>query len=142
MSREMFDLALSKYGMREIPDLKHNQEIIDMFHEIGQTWVNDDETAWCSMFMNWLALRSGKERTGRLNARSWLSIGTEIIKPEVGDVVVFWRSSPGSWKGHVGMYVNEINSMIYTLGGNQDNMVNIKGYVSDRLLGYRRLRNA
>jgi hypothetical protein len=31
-------------------------------------------------------------------------VGTKVAYPEPGDIVVFWRESPQSWKGHVGIF--------------------------------------
>jgi uncharacterized protein (TIGR02594 family) len=141
MSKEMVDLALSQYGISEVAGDKHNQIILNYFNEIGHTWVTTDETAWCSAFMNWIAMNCNKERSEKLNARSWLKIGAEVQNPGIGDVVVFWRESKDSWKGHVGMFINEVDGWIFTLGGNQNNQVCIKAYPKSRLLGYRRLGN-
>jgi uncharacterized protein (TIGR02594 family) len=81
-----------------------------------------------------------KPHSGKLNARSWLTVGGETSEPEVGDIVVLWRESPTSWKGHVGFYVRETEHLIFVLGGNQHNQVGINGYGKHRLLGYRKLQ--
>ena len=132
-------LALSQIGTTEIRGRKHNPEVIKYFKDIGHDWVVSDETAWCSAFINWICKKSNLEFTGKLNARSWLSVGEEVYTSEVGDLVIFWRESKDSWKGHVGIYVSEINNRIYVLGGNQNNQVSIKPYHKSRLLGFRRL---
>ena len=56
-------------------------------------------------------------------------------------IAIFWRESPESWKGHVGIYINEDDGNIFLLGGNQgpNRSVMIQRYSMDRLLGYRRL---
>jgi hypothetical protein len=59
-----------------------------------------------------------------------------------GDIVVFWRESIKSWKGHVGFYIREKDGWIYTLGGNQANQVKISAYPKSRVLSYRRLRTS
>jgi len=135
----MLQTALSQYGILEIPGDKSNPEINKYFDIIGETWA-DDDVAWCGAFMNWCAKRSGLEHSGELTARSWLKVGLPTKEPKPGDVVVLWRESPTSWKGHVGMYVNRIEDTIYILGGNQNNMVKISGYPASRLLSYRKLR--
>lgn len=135
----LLEIALSQYGLKEIPGEKDNPVIINFFAEIGHTWVQDDETAWCSAFINWCALKAGLKKSGKLNARSWLDFGDEITTPIPGDVVIFWRESPESWKGHVGLFVAERGKYIYCLGGNQKNMVRISGYNKAQLLGFRRL---
>jgi len=125
------------YGLKEVFGPQHNPEIVKMFHEIGYDWVNDDETAWCSAALNYFCKRLGYERSGKLDARSWLEVGEEIIVPAMGVVVIFWRESVKSWKGHVGIYISNRNGYIYTLGGNQENMIGISPYSMNRVLGYR-----
>jgi uncharacterized protein (TIGR02594 family) len=137
----ILEKALSQWGIQEIPGEEHNPEVLKYFEEIGHAYVKSDETAWCSAFMNWVAKKAGKERSGKLNARSWLKVGEEVDEPIAGDVVIFWRSSRDSWKGHVGIYVNETEEFINVLGGNQNNKVCIKAYPKERFLGYRRLRD-
>ena len=140
---EMLLKAMEFYGLEEVPGEKDNPIILDWFSDLGFNWVQDDETAWCSCFINWVALKCGCERSFELTARSWLRIGEETVHPEVGDIVVFWREHLSGWKGHVGLFTGfDTKGNIYTLGGNQDNKVNIKLYDKDRLLSYRKLRNA
>ena len=74
-----------------------------------------------------------------LNARSFLKLGEEVFTPRIGDVVVFWRESISSWKGHVAFFIKETNEYIYVLGGNQGNKVGINAYRKERLLSYRRI---
>jgi len=137
----MIKLALSKYGVKEVPGEKNNPEILKFFYDIGHTWVQSEDTAWCSAFVNWVAKKSGNEYSGKLNARSWLDVGEPIEGfHDIGDVVILWREDPLSWKGHVGLFIRETKSSIYVLGGNQDNRVCIKPYPRARLLGYRRLQ--
>lgn len=139
MNNKLIKIALGEYGVTEIKGATHNERILEYFHSIGHKWVKTDETAWCSAFINWVALQAGKEMSGELNARSWLKVGTELKVPEVGDVVVFWRESRRSWKGHVGLFIRETETHVYVLGGNQNNQVNIKAYPKYRVLSYRRL---
>ena len=99
-----------------------------------------DETAWCSAFVNWVAKTSGYEYSGKLNARSWLNVGESMVKPDIGDVVVFWRESPESWKGHVAFFIKETKGYVYVLGGNQGNKVCIQAYPKNRVLDYKKLK--
>ncbi len=142
VNKEILETAFKEYGIKEIKGQDHNPRILQYFEEIGKSWVQDDETAWCSAFMNWVALKSNKERSGELTARSWLSCGTAITVPTLGDTVIFWRESHDSWKGHVGIFINKDDEYHYVLGGNQYNMVCIQPYANDRVLGYRRLLDA
>lgn len=138
---KILEIALSQYGIAEIPGREHNPEVLKYFDATdyeGASWITD-ETAWCSAFANWVAMMAGMERTGALNARSWLKIGEVVHDPIPGDVVVFWRESPDSWKGHVGFYINETKDGIWVLGGNQGNRVTIHAYPKKRLLKFIRL---
>jgi uncharacterized protein (TIGR02594 family) len=136
---DILKTALSQYGVIEVPGEEDNPEILKYFKEIGHTWVKSEATAWCSAFVNWVALISGHEYSGKLNARSWLDVGEEVENPEPGDIVVMWRESKNSWKGHVGIYCNHTDSVVWTLGGNQSNMVRVSAYPLERVLSYRRL---
>jgi uncharacterized protein (TIGR02594 family) len=135
--------ALTQYGIKEVPGEKNNPDIVKYFNVLGdgQEWT--DEFAWCSAFLNWACIESGKESSGALNARSWLAVGRPVTIPILGDIVIYWRESKSSWKGHVGIYINaEADAdaeVIYTLGGNQGNMVCVKPYYKSSLLGYRRI---
>jgi uncharacterized protein (TIGR02594 family) len=136
---EMLSHAFDFFGIKEVRGEKHNPRILSFFEEIGFKWVQDDETAWCSAFINYLAKKCGYERSGKLNARSWLNVGETMKMPTLGDIVVFWRESPDSWKGHVGIFIRHDGENIWTLGGNQSNSVCISPYSKDRLIGYRKL---
>ena len=138
MRHEIIKAALREFGVKELPGAVNNSSrILEYFAEIGHSWVKDDETAWCSAFVNYIAKITGHGYTNKLDARSWLNIGFETKFPQIGDVVVLWRGSKQSWKGHVGFFIREYKGLIYMLGGNQDNQVCIKGYAASRLLGYR-----
>ena len=137
---KILDLAFSQYGISEIPGKgKNNPEIMKYFDIIGHKWVTEDETAWCSAFVNWVCKMAGTEYTGELNAKSWLKKGIKIDFPQIGDVVIIWRESMNSWKGHVGFYIKSNNDYIWILGGNQSNKVKISAYPKFKLLSYRRL---
>jgi len=141
---ELLNIGLSQYGVKEIPGTKHNSTIVAYSKEIGYAGIIDDETAWCSIFLNWCALKAGLQRSKKLNARSWLNVGETVEEPQTGDVVIFWRESKNSWKGHVAIYINhsESKNHINCLGGNQSNKVCIRAYKAEQLLGFRRLTKA
>lgn len=138
---KILEKSLEEYGVKEVPGNRHNDRILMYAREIGEDWVRTDETSWCSIFLCWAAANSGTSspRTKKATARSWLKVGEPTKNPKVGDVVVFWRDSRNSWKGHVGIFISKRGGKIYVLGGNQDNKVCIKSYDEDRLLGYRRM---
>ena len=136
---EILSHAMDFYGLKEIRGEKNNPQILDFFAASGHSWVQDDETAWCSAFINYLAVKCGYEKSGALNARSWLEIGEPMLNPTLGDIVVLWRDKPHSWKGHVGIFIHQDKFNVYILGGNQNNSVCISPYPSGRVLGYRQL---
>lgn len=135
----LLEIALNEYGTKEIAGEAHEKRILQYARDLGMQFIQDDETAWCSVFINWCALQCGFERTNRANARSWLQVGKVIEEPQLGDVVVFWRESPASWKGHVAIVIRVTDEFVYALGGNQDNQVKISCYNKSTVLGYRRL---
>lgn len=133
--------AISQIGFGEVNGDADNPEILKYFDELGFDGKKlKDETAWCSAFVNWCAKTCGLEYSGKLNARSWLTVGEpleENCEPQIGDLVVFWRGSKDSWKGHVGIYMNKVDNWIFVLGGNQSNSVSVMPYSDSRLLEYR-----
>lgn len=135
----LLEKALTQVGTKEFVGVEDNPEVIKYFEAVGYGNLHD-ETAWCSAFMNWVAKECGLEYSGLLTARSWLGVGEAVEEPQIGDVVIFWRVSPNSWQGHVGIWIREKDQFTYCLGGNQSNKVGINAYYTDRVLGYRRLK--
>ena len=129
---------LSHFGMKEIAGSEHNPEIVAMFAEIGYDYIKDDETAWCSASLNYFCKKLGYERTGKLDARSWLKLKTIVLEPKIGDIVVLWRDDISSWKGHVGIFIKKDINHVYILGGNQSDSISISPYPIDRVLRYRK----
>jgi len=136
----VLEIALQEYGVKEIPGPVHNNRIVQYAKEVGMSSIDNDETSWCSVFVNWCAFRAGYEYTRSASARSWLSIGEEIYIPRLGDIVVFWRESLSSWKGHVGIFIAQNENTVFCLGGNQGDKVQISEYDKTKVLGYRRLK--
>ena len=136
---DLLKIALSQYGVKEISGEKNNKQIVDYAKEAGFEWVNDDETPWCSIFINWCAMKAGLERSHKANARSWLNTVELTTHPETGDIVVFKRGN-SEWQGHVAIFINYDGNYINVLGGNQGNQVKISKYNSVDLLGFRKLK--
>lgn len=132
-----FTIALGEYGVKGLVGEPDNPRVLRYFHETGNGWVKDDETAWCAAFANWVLWKAGKTGTKSLAARSFLSVGTKTTSPQIGDLVVLWRMTPSSPYGHVGFFVKRENGFVYILGGNQQNAVNIAAFPEYRVLDYR-----
>jgi len=142
MTNKAYQLAREDVGTLEYAD-GHNPKIVQYFADVGHSWVQDDETAWCAAFVGAMLKRAGMPHTGKLNARSYQYWGDEVSldAAQEGDIVVFWRGTPDGWQGHVGFFVRHSGDSIDVLGGNQSNQVNIKAYPVDRLLSVRRAPN-
>ncbi|UGU16055.1 TIGR02594 family protein [Sinomicrobium kalidii] len=140
--KNILQIATNEIGVKEVSGSDANPQILKYAREAGFPNYTSDETAWCSLFVNWVAFKAGLEKSNSLSARSWLNAGFPVNNPEPGDVVVFWRESRNSWKGHVGIFLgfSSNGSRIYCLGGNQGNQVSVTAKTSDKLLGFRRLR--
>lgn len=144
--RDKIWLEMMKYyGTKEIPGPVDNPVIVGWFGELGYPEIQDDETAWCSCCLNIMAKHAGLEYSGKLDARSWMQRGKPISDPLPGHVVVFWRGQKTGWQGHVGLFSgwSSDKSQIFTLGGNQNNMLGIRAYpvaaFDFGLLGFREL---
>lgn len=134
-------LAFAELGTKEIKGSSHNNRIINYALESGISGIETDETPWCSVFVNWVCHKTGKAKSGKPNARSWVNVGTKTNNPMPGDVVVFWRESPTSWKGHVGFFLgfSDDLSKVFCLGGNQGNAVSIAAYDARKVLQFQRI---
>ena len=64
MRHEIIKAALGEFGVKELPGAVNNSpRILEYFTEIGFAWVKEDETAWCSVYVNYIvAKRTYDER--------------------------------------------------------------------------------
>lgn len=138
---QLLKIAFNELGTEEFAGDKHNPEVLKYAKDTKIAGVTTDEIAWCSTFVNWVAWKAGLQISGKANARSWLNVGTKVSVPEPGDIVVYWRDSPQSWKGHVGFFIGFSfdKKRVYTLGGNQGNRVSVSAYRLENVLSYQRL---
>lgn len=132
---EWLQIARGELGTAEKAGKVHNPKILEYFAVSGNPHVKDDETAWCSAFVNYCMVKAGYKGTMSLAARSWLTWGRES-KPQPGAILIFSRGS-STWMGHVGFYVGETATHYEVLGGNQSNKVTISKYPKASLLGCR-----
>lgn len=138
--------ALQEYGVARISGPRHNSRVREFLDTVGLG--RTDDTAWCAAFLRWLFLTVTGEAIGRANARSWETLDGPFDVTTIGshdqamagDVVVLWRSSPRSWKGHVGLFIRSDSRGVWLLGGNQGGRVSIKRYPHRRVLAIRRFR--
>lgn len=139
MQKTPLETALKYYGQTAIPGDQTNPVIEEFYRQAGHTEITGDETPWCSAFMIAVMKECQYPHSNSLLARSWLNVGIEVTEPQLGDLVIFWRIAKEGLFGHVGLYISEDKGMIYVLGGNQKNSVNIQAMSKSAVLGYRRL---
>lgn len=129
-----------KAGVREVAGPKSNARI-DQYHAAtrgGPAAKDADSVPWCSSFVCWCMEQSGIASTRFKAARSWLNWGRELTEPVPGCVVVLWRESPKSAKGHVGLFVGvDDKGAVLLCGGNQGDAVSVRAYPKRRVLSYR-----
>lgn len=135
-------IARGELGQRDYPDPQHNPRVIE-YLDTTSLQANNDETSWCSAFVNWCMLKAGQRGTNNAGARSWLTFGQALTTPRPGCIVILWRESPSSWKGHVGFFEGfDVGNRVRLLGGNQGGGVEwdevcVANFPQERILGYR-----
>lgn len=135
--KEILGWACLEIGTKEIVGEEDNPRIVE-YHSATGLKATDDETPWCSAFVNWVLKESGVEGTNNAMARSFLNWGVKLDEPQPGCIVVLKRGAPPS--GHVGFYLGEcIEGLFYMLGGNQSDSVRISVYKEADVLGWRGL---
>lgn len=135
-------------GVREIPGAKNNPEIMQMFADSGHKWVNSELTPWCSAAMNSWCRALSMPSTGSLRARSWLGVQpngrynvveiNRIDDMRIGDLLILWRESRSSAKGHITLFSSAHANRLQAFGGNQRNKVQGSAYPQYRFLAGRR----
>lgn len=136
-------------GVVEVAGSGDNPRIVE-YHRtttLPDHLAAEDETAWCSSFVNFCVQRAGYQGTRSARARSWLrwGVGVSIVEPPLGAIAVMKRggaNQPGpeviDAQGHVGFFVGFPEpGRVAFLGGNQSNAVNVSTYPAERLLGFR-----
>lgn len=148
LSVTAYEIANRFVGIKEVAGATSNAHVLAMLR-LDAAWVEDDQTAWCSAFVNYVCWLLGLPRSKSLAARSWLSVGQSVPLSDarVGfDVVVLTRGTgkqPGpeiiAAPGHVGFYAGLDPKGVLILGGNQGDAVSLAPFPRARILGIRRL---
>jgi uncharacterized protein (TIGR02594 family) len=142
-----YRLARRFTGLKEVPGAIHNPAIVAML-QLVTPGVVDDETPWCSAFVNAVQFLADLPMSHSLGARSWLLVGVDVPLNDaaLGDIVVLSRGrlpQPGPEvtrmaAGHVGYYAGRDGGSVHVLGGNQGNTVSIAAFPINRILSVRR----
>lgn len=108
---------------------------------------------WCAGFVSWCFQNSGqpmpypyslgaRDVLKKLRDRGCAVTPTDDDPPQPGDVVCWWRGSPGGWQGHVGLVHSYADGIVRTIEGNKTPKVGTFTYTLasiDRLLGFARV---
>jgi uncharacterized protein (TIGR02594 family) len=118
----ILEVARGELGTKEVRGGQDNPRVLE-YHQATSLKARNDETSWCSSFVNWTMKQSGVQGTNSAAARSWLNWGTSVpkdaahVKP--GDVIVFPRGNNPA-QGHVAIVEAVLaDGRVKVVGGNQ-----------------------
>lgn len=136
---EAYKTAQTQIGVTE--KLIGSNSVIETYHAyatVSNKKGSSDDVAWCASLVCYCLEVNGLKSTDSKAARSYEKYGIETKEPREGDIVVFWRGSKASGKGHVGFFKGfDKNGDIVVLGGNQGNKVCYAVYPKSQLLCFR-----
>jgi len=111
--------------------------------------------SWCASFVSWCFYETVGEDKKKMpfqyspgarnlleifKAKKWsFSDGSKALP---GDIIVWWRESQASWKGHIGFVHHVADGFVYTIEGNKSSKVEGFKYPLSRieqLLGFGRV---
>lgn len=127
------EVARGEIGERELRDVAHSARILEYHASTGGRF-QDDETPWCSSFVNWVIEQAGFEGTDSARALSWRSYGSRCDQPVMGAIAVI---DHGNGRGHVGFVVGRDGDRVVLLGGNQRNQVRYQAYPASAITEFR-----
>ena len=93
--------------------------------------LEDYGTACVSL--SYYAKKLGYEYPETVDIGGWLKMPILVLKPTLGDIVVFGNGKPTN----VGIFISRANELIYTLEVN--NGIVLTAYPIELILGYRKL---
>jgi uncharacterized protein (TIGR02594 family) len=130
-------------GTKEVLGVRSNPVILDWAGKLDVAYPGDD-IPWCGLFVAHCIGATMPDEilpANPLGARQWEKFGAPT-EPRLGAVMVFWRESLTSGKGHVGFYTGEDGEAFRILGGNQGDQVCYAWISRSRLLKARWPHNA
>lgn len=115
-------IAQAELGVHEVRGARHEARVLQ-YHQATSLRARDDETSWCSSFVNWTMQQAGVRGTGSAAARSWLQWGRAVTQDAAhvrpGDVIVFPRGNNPA-QGHVAIVAEVLDGgRVKVIGGNQ-----------------------
>lgn len=127
-------IAKGELGIKEnTSKSEHNPRVIE-YHSTTTGKFQDDETPWCSSFVNWVITQAGLKGTNSARAASWKDWGQKLDKPAYGCIGVIVRANG---TGHVTFIVGKLdNKKLVGLGGNQANSVKYSEYSTNNFKAF------
>jgi uncharacterized protein (TIGR02594 family) len=122
-------VAAREIGQSQIKGSHHNPRILE-YHACTSLHASNDETAWCSSFVNWCLLQVGIAGTKSAAAISWQHWGSHSSAKQGAITVIYsihgaGRSASGY---HVGFFFDDCGPHFRLLGGNQSHQVKVSRY--------------
>lgn len=127
-------VALRELGVREQPGDLDAPRIV-AYHQATALHATQDETPWCSSFVNFVLSVAHVPITRSAMARSWLAWGMSTSE-RYGAVTILARGTR-PLQGHVGFLIDADADWLWLLGGNQADAVSVARYARATLLGLR-----
>tara|TARA_R110002126_G_scaffold290704_4_gene448309 strand:+ start:13480 stop:14169 length:690 start_codon:yes stop_codon:yes gene_type:complete len=121
--------------VRGLHEVRHRSLLMRWLASDGATLGDPAKNPWCGDAVQTpllLTLPNEPVPTNPYLAANWTKFG-QPCTPQLGAVLVFWRGSPTSWKGHVTFYIGEDATHYICLGGNQSNMIRYSRIAKNRL---------
>ncbi len=117
-----FQNALHEIGFHETGNNQGIGRYIDLAH------AGSEGDPWCAIFCNAMLEKSGVPGTRSASSQSFRTNSNfvQLSLPAIGAIAVFWRGSQASGLGHAGFYRGESADHVWTLGGNENDMVQIE----------------
>ncbi|MFC2169851.1 CHAP domain-containing protein [Acidobacteriota bacterium] len=152
--RAALETALSEMeaGAKEVDSNNSGPWVEKYLNNIAPTPAN-----WCAGFVSWCYAQhpdgipytytvGARATRSKFKTKDWLYDVSENSLPQPGDIIVWWRDQPTSWKGHIGL-VHSLSEggILYTVEGNKGGFpapVRVFDYVLgriDKLLGFGRV---
>lgn len=127
-SKKLYEHALKDFGLSEVQGNRSNPRIQNAIARAAD-WLDSDDskTAWCGCMMGlWckeLSLPVPKEY---FRAASWRIVGEKVDLADAvpGDIIVMARVGGN----HVTLFSKVKDGLVYCLGGNQKDSVNISAF--------------
>jgi uncharacterized protein (TIGR02594 family) len=138
---KLIDIASAEIGVKEIKGDQHNARILQYGQEAGFAFMKDDEIGWCSIFLNWVAMKANLPRSKDGRAISWVKVGEVVSDPQPGDVILCGKGGDITQIYHVGLFTgySQDKKMVFCLGGNQSDSVSISKMLATEVAGFRRI---